>query len=165
MKTWILLVSFLAVGLSASAAPVNVTASQDLRIALVCEGGNDRAPSPSWSSEFQTRYQRAFERLYGQPMGVAFSEVDAKEAVEGLAEARYDAVVVMGERLPRPIKRARYHAIRAMGPGEDQDVAAFLVLRREQLDLDSLLANAFSVAFNSEAVRRAMSGQTFAAAD
>ena len=165
MKTWILLISAFVAGLSSVAAPVNVTASQSLRIAFVCDQAASSGASPSWASEFQTRYQRAFVRIYGQPIGVEFARVGAEEAVEGLTEAAYDAVVVVGERLPRPIRRARYHAIRAIGPGEGRGAAAFLVLRREQPVLDSLLANAFSVAFNSDAVRSAMSGRAFASAD
>lgn len=165
MKSSILLISVLAAALSASAASVNVTASQNLRIALVCESGEKAETSLSWSSEFETRYQRAFVRLYGRPVVVEFDRVQAEEALEGFQESAYDAVVVIGERLPRPIRRARYHALRAIGPGEPEDATAFLVLRREQPELDSLLANAFSVAFNSEAVRSAMSGRSYAVAD
>ena len=162
MKISILLVISLVAAVSLSAAPVRVTASSNLRVALVAPVDTpSRGAAAGWSAEFETRFETALARIYGQPTQLEFVRVDAEDAAAGLRTAAWDAAVVLGERLPSPIRRGRYHAIRAVGPGEDGDAGAFLILRREQPELDTLLANAFNVAFHSEAVRRALSDRTF----
>ena len=151
-----LLSCFAAVALvsAVSAAPVKVTASQSIRIALVDTGARqargtiERAISPLFA--------QAVSQIYGGAMPVELVPVSADSAADGLRRGVYDASLVIGKRLPTVIKRARFHALRAVALENSDQPTAFLVLRHEQPQLDALLANAFNVAVNHDRVRQAL---------
>ncbi|HEX2099548.1 MAG TPA: hypothetical protein VHF69_02730 [Candidatus Synoicihabitans sp.] len=137
-----------------SAAPVEVTASQAIRIALV-----DTAARPARGHVERTispLFAQAVSQIYGGSMQVELVPVGADFAADGLRRGVYDASLVIGKRLPTVIKRAGFHALRAVALENSEQPAAFLVLRHEQPRLDALLANAFSVAVNHDRVRQAL---------
>lgn len=166
MKTPTLLLVGLIVALVATASaagPVNVTASRSLRIALV-----DTRTEPSADvllpQEFGRRFERAVSRIYGAETPLELIPVTAAEAARGLHADRFDAAVVFAVRAPAALRRGGLHAIRGT-PGEDRSRSqSFLVIRREQPELDSVLANAFNVAVTSEAVRQMLAGRELALA-
>jgi hypothetical protein len=154
------LLPFAFVGLFAASAiageaPLKVRASQAIRIAVV-DTADRRSDTPELLRVFAPRFEQAAASIYGADTPVEFVRVGADMAGDGLKRGVYDASLVFSGRLPGPIRRVGFHALRAAPLGDTKEATAFLVLRREQPQLDDLLANAFNVALHDTEVRRVL---------
>lgn len=144
-------------------SPLKVSASQAIRIAVI-DTADRRSETPELLRVFGPRFEQAAARIYGADTQVEFVRVGPDMAADGLRRGVYDGSLVLSGRLPAPIRRAGFHALRATPLDEKREATVFLVLRQEQPQLDNLLANAFSVALHDAEVRRVLLDQATAVA-
>lgn len=150
-------IALLSSGVCRAESKVHVQGSAELRLAVV-ESTRGSAGGEKVQATFATCLATAINAGGGAPIEVTAKRVSADHAAFNLGTGVYDAVLVMGNALPRPLMLSgtkRLIATLSSGKGEKK---AFLVFRENDPGLTSVLTTAFTPAITSTEFLDALDG-------
>lgn len=150
-------IALLASGAGQAESKVRVQGSADLRLAVV-ESTRGSAGTEAVQATFAACLAEAINAGGGAPIDVTVKRVSADHAAFNLGTGVYDAVLVMGNALPRPLILSgtkRLIATLSSGKGEKK---AFLVFSENDAGLAKVLTAAFTPAITSTEFLDALDG-------
>lgn len=138
---------------------VQVAASRGLRLAVY----DSAKASPTRDAIHQTfaaALSEAISQRYGNPVGVQAKCVGADHAAFNLEAGVYDAVLVVGGSLPRPLAGSGVSRLTAVTGSGKNEKKIFLIFRPDDPTLVDLLTNAYPTAVNAPKFVQAMESAT-----
>lgn len=146
-----------ASGLVRAESKVNVQGSSELRLAVV-DSNRSNASSDALHAAFAASLEEAINVNGGAPVTVKTKRVNADHAAFNLGTGVYDAVLVMGNTVPRPLilsETKRLLATLNSGKGEKK---AFLIFGVSDEGLAKALTAAFTPAITNTKFLDALDG-------
>jgi len=150
-------VLFLSVGRS-EATKVRVQARPELRIGIV-DSNRDVASRDALHAAFAAGIAAAINKDSANPLGVKTKCVGADNAAFNLRAAVYDAVLVIGTSLPRPLMLSETSRLTATLNSGKADRKAFLIFGVADEGLGKVLTEAFTPAVSDEKFLSLLDGE------
>ena len=136
---------------------VRVDAPRELRLAVVDSARPSAARDEVYAAFAQT-LSDALSAKCGDHVGVRAKRVNADHAAFNLGTGVYDAVLVLGHGLPRPLMISEVNRLSAtLGAGKNES-KLFLIFGRGDAGLANLLTATFSVALTADKFLNALDG-------
>lgn len=154
----VLFACLLAVALRAAESRVKVEGSRELRVAVV-DSNRDAATREAMHQAFASSLGVAISQACGSRIGVKIKDANADHAAFNLGTGVYDAVLVLGATLPRPLilsECARLSVTLGSGKNERK---AFLIFGTGDTALAKLFGDAFVPAISDAKFLDAMDGR------
>lgn len=153
-----LIVAFAGACLSrAEEKTVRVDAPRELRLAVV-DAAKPSAERDGVYAAFAQTLSDALSAKCGDHVGVRVKKVNADHAAFNLGTGVYDAVLVLGHSLPRPLIMSDVNRLSAtLGSGKNES-KVFLVFGGGDAGLTNLLTASFAVALTAEKFLNAVDG-------
>lgn len=151
-------VLFCLLGACAMAADaVKVAGSRELRLAVV-DSAKPSAAREASHAAFAASLSEAVSKLCGTKLGVKAKCVNADHAAFNLGTGVYDAVLVIGSTLPRPLILSEVTRLSAtLGAGKSEK-KAYLIFSNSDAGLSQVLASSFEPALTSATFLDALEG-------
>lgn len=152
-------VLFCLLGAFAFAADaVKVAGSRELRLAVV-DTAKSSATRETAHAAFAASFSEAIAKLCGEKIGVKVKCVSADHAAFNLGTGVYDAVLVLGTSLPRPLMISDVSRLSAtLGAGKTER-KAYLIFNNSDEGLAKVLAGSFEPALTSDRFLDALDGK------
>ncbi len=136
---------------------VRVNAPRELRLAIVDSAKPSVAREQVYAAFGQT-LSAALSAKCGEHVGVRVKRADADNAAFSLGTGVYDAVLVLGHSLPRPLIISDLTRLSAtLGAGK-KETKMFLIFSKGDAGLADLLTSTFSVALTADKFLNAFDG-------
>ncbi len=156
IRAWVIFCLFGALAYAADA--VKVAGSRELRLAVVDSAKASPAREASHAA-FAASLGDAISKLCGSPMGVKAKCVNADHAAFNLGTGVYDAVLVIGSTLPRPLMISDVSRLNAtLGAGKTEK-KVYLIYSNADEGLSKILAGTFETALTSARFLDALDGK------